>query len=125
VAARSPTFKHTAAAKKNGYAITLHLDSKTRSVIDEFSTSNFIAIARERASDGVSRKLVVPTSASILASVTTKAIIQIAEDFGWEVERRPVPFSEVVEGKYEEVAACGTAAAVSRSRGHTTSSKQQ
>jgi branched-chain amino acid aminotransferase len=31
-------------AKKAGYALTLHLDSKTHTYIDEFSTSNFVAL---------------------------------------------------------------------------------
>ncbi|KAK4054401.1 hypothetical protein OIV83_000895 [Microbotryomycetes sp. JL201] len=114
----APTFKHTALAKKAGYGITLHLDSKTRTHIDEFSTSNFLAILK-RDSPSSERTLVVPTSPSILASVTTKAIIQIAQDLGWNVERRPVPFKEVVDGKYEEVAACGTAAALTPVRSIT------
>lgn len=54
--------------------------------------------------------LVVPTSPSILKSVTTKSIVAIAESFGWHVEQRPIPFEEVVQGAFDEVMACGTAA---------------
>jgi branched-chain amino acid aminotransferase len=32
------------AAKKKGYPIALYLDSKTNSLVEEFSTSNFLAI---------------------------------------------------------------------------------
>jgi branched-subunit amino acid aminotransferase/4-amino-4-deoxychorismate lyase len=40
----APTFPHIMKAKKAGYALTLHLDSKTNTYIDEFSTSNFVAL---------------------------------------------------------------------------------
>jgi len=99
----------------------LHLDSTTRSMIDEFSTSNFLAIAHASTvptgrTNGVHPTvptLVVPESRSILHSITTKSIIQIATDtFGFQVERRPVEFAEVTSGKFQEVAAVGTAAAV-------------
>ncbi|KAM0752824.1 branched-chain amino acid aminotransferase II [Meredithblackwellia eburnea MCA 4105] len=113
----APTFKHAAAAKKAGFPITLHLDAKTRTNIDEFSTSNFLAIAKSTG-DGKT-KLVVPTSESILKSVTTKAIIEIAQSFGWEIERRIVPFQEVIDGGFDEVCACGTAAAITPIRSIT------
>ncbi|KDE09309.1 branched-chain amino acid aminotransferase [Microbotryum lychnidis-dioicae p1A1 Lamole] len=115
----APTFRHAAAAKQAGYAITLHLDSATRTQIDEFSTSNFLAIKKRSSSDDDKVTLVVPTSESILKSVTTKAIIGIAESFGWTVDRRIVKFSEVIEGAFEEVAACGTAAALTPIRSIT------
>lgn len=40
----APTFGPILKAKKAGYALTLHLDSKTHTFIDEFSTSNFVAL---------------------------------------------------------------------------------
>lgn len=109
----APVFKHAAAAKKAGYAITLHLDSASHLYVDEFSTSN--ALFLKNSTDASQPKtLVVPTSESILKSVTTKSIIEIAEDFGWAIERRAVPFKEIQDGLFDEVAACGTAAAVRR-----------
>ncbi|GAA6064784.1 hypothetical protein JCM10212_004806 [Sporobolomyces blumeae] len=109
----APVLKHQGQAKKDGYAITLHLDSKTRSYVDEFSTSNFLAIKKGSGTAGADKPtLVVPTSPSILKSVTTKSIVGIAESFGWNVERRAVPFQEVVDGQFDEVMACGTAAAI-------------
>lgn len=101
--------KYQAQAKKQGYAITLHLDSKTRSQIDEFSTSNFIAI-KKRASDDEKPTLVYPKSESILKSVTAKSLMDIARSLGWNVDHRPIPFQEVIDGGLEEVMACGTAA---------------
>lgn len=40
----APTFGPIMKAKKMGYPLTLHLDAKTRTFIDEFSTSNFVAL---------------------------------------------------------------------------------
>lgn len=78
----APTFLHAAAAKKAGFAITLHLDSATRKYIDEFSTSNFLGIAASK-DPSQPRKLVVPTSPSILNSVTTRCIVEIATSLGY------------------------------------------
>ncbi|GAA5863218.1 hypothetical protein JCM3774_000816 [Rhodotorula dairenensis] len=110
----APVFRHQQKAKSQGYAITLHLDSQHRTHIDEFSTSNFIGIKKQTGGSGDSTKptLVVPASESILKSVTTKSLIGIAESFGWAIERRPVPFQEVIDGGLSEVMACGTAAAI-------------
>lgn len=40
----APTFGPIMKAKKAGYSLTLHLDAKSHSYIDEFSTSNFVAL---------------------------------------------------------------------------------
>jgi branched-chain amino acid aminotransferase len=40
----APTFGPVKKAKHAGYDLTLHLDSKTHTHIDEFSTSNFVAL---------------------------------------------------------------------------------
>ena len=104
----APVFKHSAEAKHKGYAITLHLDSKTRTYIDEFSTSNFVALLKEPSIQQTT--FVVPESSSILKSVTTKSLIELSKSFGWRVEMRAVPWPEVA--KFSEVAACGTAAVI-------------
>ena len=96
------------AAKHAGYQITLHLDSKSRTMIDEFSTSNFVAIQKDESTQRTT--FIVPESASILKSVTTNSLIELSKSFGWTVEIRPVPFTEVAN--YSEVAACGTAAVI-------------
>lgn len=49
-----------------GYTIALYLDAKEHKYVEEFSTSNFIAIDK----DG---HFVTPKSDSVLASVTNKA----------------------------------------------------
>ena len=102
----APVFVHATKAKAAGYPITLHLDSKTRTHIDEFSTSNFLAL---RGTDDIT--LVVPESTSILKSVTTKSVVELAKSFGWKVECRPVPLEEVRE--FTEIISAGTAAVLS------------
>jgi branched-chain amino acid aminotransferase len=89
--------------KQAGYTICLYLDSATRSLVDEFGTSNFIAITR----DG---RFVTPESTSILGSITNKSLQAIAADFGLIVERRAVKVEELEH--FAEVGACGTAAVI-------------
>ncbi|KAI9319042.1 branched-chain amino acid aminotransferase [Dichotomocladium elegans] len=106
----APTFGPMKKAIAQGYVITLHLDSKTHTYIDEFSTSNFAALTKPDA-NGI-RTLVTPNSASILRSVTRISLVDIARKLGWKVEERPILFSEVEEGKFDEVAAVGTAVVI-------------
>lgn len=90
-------------AKKKGYEITLFLDSKTRTYIEEFGTSNFIGITK----DG---RYVTPESPSILESITNDSLMRIAEDMGITVERRPIHIDELED--FVEVGACGTAVVI-------------
>jgi branched-chain amino acid aminotransferase len=83
----APVIKWMDQARKEGYPITLHLDSKTRSEVDEFSTSGFIGV--KKADDG-SVTLVVPDSKNVIASVTSESCMELAKSFGWKVEVRPV-----------------------------------
>ena len=82
----APVLKWSEKARTDGYGITLHLDSKTRSEIDEFSTSGFIAVKK----NGDSYTLIVPDSKNVIKSVTQESAISLAKGFGWNVERRPV-----------------------------------
>lgn len=82
----APVMKWADKAKSQGYALTLHLDSQTRSEIDEFSTSGFIGVKVE----GGKTVIVVPNSSSAINSATCDSIQQLALSFDWKVERRPV-----------------------------------
>ena len=84
-----------------GYPVCLYLDAKTRTYVEEFSTSNFVAISE----DG--KEFVTPESATILGSITNIVLQQVAEDAGYEVVRRPVKYDEVKH--FREVGAAGTA----------------
>jgi branched-chain amino acid aminotransferase len=82
----APVLRHSEKAGKAGYGITLHLDSKTRSEIDEFSTSGFIGVKKE----GENITLVVPDSRNVIQSVTSDSCLEIARSFGWKTEMRSV-----------------------------------
>lgn len=90
-------------AHERGFAVELYLDAKEHKYVEEFGTSNFIAITR----DG---RYVTPDSTSILPSVTNDSLQQLARDAGMPVEVRRVPFAEVP--RFAEVAACGTAVVI-------------
>ncbi|KXS14342.1 branched-chain-amino-acid transaminase [Gonapodya prolifera JEL478] len=99
-------------AVKIGYNLLLFLDPATHTHVDEFSSSNFIALTSLDAEGR--RTYVTPQSESILNSVTNRTLREIAEKrLGWKVEVRKVPFEEVKKGTYSEVGACGTAAVIS------------
>ncbi|RDW67214.1 putative branched-chain-amino-acid aminotransferase TOXF [Aspergillus mulundensis] len=100
----APVLKWSDAARKEGFFITLHLDSRTNSEIDEFSTSGFIGLKKR----GDSVTVVVPSSRSILKSVTSTSCLEIARALGWDVEVRPIPYRELEY--FSEVLAAGTAA---------------
>mmetsp|Transcript_4100 Transcript_4100/g.5900 ORF Transcript_4100/g.5900 Transcript_4100/m.5900 type:complete len:372 (-) Transcript_4100:293-1408(-) len=87
-------------AAERGYPIALYLCAKEKKYVEEFSTSNFVAI-------DANGNYVTPKSDSILPSTTNKVLMKLAPTLGIKVEERPVPFSEV--SSFKEVAACGTA----------------
>lgn len=82
----APVLKWSDQARLEGFHITLHLDSRTQSQIDEFSTAGFLGLKKT----GDSYTLVVPSSPSILKSVTSTSCVELARSFGWAVELRPV-----------------------------------
>jgi len=90
-------------AKAQHFPIVLFLDPKTRTYVDEFTTSNFLAITK----DG---KYVTTLSESILPSVTNDSLMTVAQDLGMPAERRKVAAAELED--FAEVAACGTAVVV-------------
>merc|ERR1712039_1118957 len=89
--------------KKRGFAAGLYLDPREHKYVEEFNSSNFVAI--------IGKKYVTPESGSILPSITNKCLIQFAKDMGLEVERRPIAFDDEV-GTFDEVGAVGTAVVV-------------
>jgi branched-chain amino acid aminotransferase len=91
-------------AKKKGFPICLYLDAATHTLVEEFSTSNFIGI------DNKNKKYVTPKSGSVLPSITNKSLQTIAQDEGMTVERRDIEVSEL--SSFDEVIACGTAVVV-------------
>lgn len=90
-------------AHEKGYASEFYLDAKEKKYVDECGAANFFGIKNNT--------YVTPKSTSILPSITNKSLMQIAEDLGMKVERRPIAEDEL--GSFEEAGACGTAAVIS------------
>ena len=86
-----------------GYACEFYLDAKEKKYIDEAGAANFFGIKNNT--------YVTPKSTSILPSITTKSLMQLAEDLGMTVEQRHIPEEELET--FEEAGACGTAAVIS------------
>jgi branched-chain amino acid aminotransferase len=90
-------------AHRAGYSAVLYLDAKEKKYIDECGPANFFLIGNHT--------YVTPASTSILPSITNKSLIQLAEDLGMRVERRPILLEEL--GAFQEAGMCGTAAVIS------------
>ncbi len=90
-------------AHDNGYAAEFYLDAKEKKYMDECGAANFFGIK--------DNTYVTPKSPSILPSITNRSLMQLAEDLGLKVERRPIPEEELET--FEEAGACGTAAVIS------------
>ena len=89
--------------QEGGYSSPMYLDCCEKKYIDEIGAANFFAIK--------DNTYITPKSPSILPSITNMSLIQLAEDLGIKVERRPVSIEEL--STFEEVGACGTAAVIS------------
>ena len=90
-------------AHQKGYSTAIFLASKEKKYIDECGPANFFGIK--------DNTYITPKSTSILPSITNKSLMQLAEDMGIKVERRPIPEEELET--FEEAGACGTAAVIS------------
>ncbi|MDD4609533.1 MAG: branched-chain amino acid aminotransferase [Bacteroidaceae bacterium] len=86
-----------------GYSSEFYLDAKEKKYIDECGAANFFAIK--------DNTYITPKSSSILPSITNRSLMQLAEDMGLKIERRPIPEEEL--STFEEAGACGTAAVIS------------
>ncbi|KAF2201685.1 D-aminoacid aminotransferase-like PLP-dependent enzyme [Delitschia confertaspora ATCC 74209] len=89
------------AAMKRVFPMQLFLAARTRTEIEEFSSSGFVGIT----SDGT---VVIPDSKQVIASVTSDTLQTLAANIlGWKAKRRRVPVEELAS--FEEVIAGGTA----------------
>lgn len=88
----APVMPWTERAKREGFGLTLHLDSRDRHTIDEFSSSGFIGIEviAGTAEFEPRYRMVVPDSKSAVKSVTSDSCVKLAKTLGWEVVVRPV-----------------------------------
>lgn len=86
-----------------GFPVELYLDAREHRYVEEFGTSNFVAITKDNT-------FVTVDSHSVLPSITNKSLQQIARDMGMRVEVRPIEYAEIAD--FAEVAACGTAVVI-------------
>jgi len=100
--------------KEKGFPICLYADASEHKYIDEFGSSNFIAITADN-------KYVTPNSKSILSSITNNSLQVLAQDLGLTVEKRQIAIDEL--DSFVEVGACGTAASITPVGSVTTDSK--
>lgn len=96
-------------ANREGIDQLLWTDAHEHKYIEEAGTMNIMFVI-----DG---KLITPAlSDSILDGITRRSVLQLARDWGMEVEERRVSVEEVLdaikEGRLEESFGCGTAATI-------------
>ena len=103
----APVLRWSKRAKAEGFGVTLHLDSTRHEEVDEFSTSAFIGV---RSDGGDDVTLVVPDSPCVIDSITSDSMQRIARSYGWKVEKRPIPYTELP--MFSEVLAAGTRVAL-------------
>jgi len=97
------SLKASERSKAEGFASVIFLEAKEKKYIDEAGPANFFGIK--------DNTYITPKSDSILPSITNMSLMQLAEDLGMKVERRPVCVEELAG--FEEAGACGTAAIIS------------
>ncbi len=97
------SLRGTIKAHNAGYSSPMYLDACGKRYIDEIGAANFFAIKNNT--------YITPKSTSILNSITNMSVMQLTQDLGLKVERRPVAVEELET--FEEVGACGTAAVIS------------
>ncbi|KZL67688.1 subgroup IV aminotransferase [Colletotrichum tofieldiae] len=100
----APVWPYSTKAAEAGFPVILHLDSATRSLVEEFSTSGFVGIL---AADG-RREVWVPDTNNAVPSVTSHSLLAVAKDNGWKVHREKFPFAGL--DRFCQVFAVGTGA---------------
>ena len=97
-------------AKKKGFSQVLWLDGVEKKYIEESGAMNVFFL--------IDDKLVTPPlEGTILEGVTRNTVINLAKDWGMDVEERRISIDEVIsasnEGRLKEVFGTGTAAVIS------------
>ncbi|MEY2793156.1 MAG: hypothetical protein RJA76_1148 [Bacteroidota bacterium] len=99
----------TMLANKEGYDQIIWTDAATHQFVEEAGTMNLMFII-----DG--SLVSAPTGDTILDGVTRKSVLQIAKDWGIDVQERPLSIEELVNGiesgKVTEAFGAGTAAVI-------------
>lgn len=98
-------------AQQEGFDQLLWTDAKEHRFIEESGTMNVLFV--------FNNKLVsIPTADTILPGITRDSVLQIAKDWGLEVEERPVEVAEIIsgikDGSLKEMFGAGTAAVITQ-----------
>lgn len=97
-------------AQKAGYDQLVWTDAKTHQFVEESGTMNLGFVI-----DG--KFITPPTSDTILPGITRMSVLQLAKDFGFSPEERPVSVKEIMtayqNGSLQEAFGIGTAATIS------------
>ena len=97
-------------AQDQGYRQLIWTDAKTHTFIEEAGTMNVIFVI-----DG---KIITPSEETdtILKGITKRSVLEVAKDWGYEIEERKVTVTEVIEaaknGTLEDAFGAGTAATI-------------
>jgi branched-chain amino acid aminotransferase len=96
-------------AQEEGFHQLLWTDGKQHRFVEESGTMNVLFV--------INGKLVsIPPSETILAGIMRKSVLELARDWGLEVEERPVEVAELVkgikDGSVQEMFGAGTAATI-------------
>lgn len=102
-----------AKAEEKGCDQVVWLDAIERKYIEEMGGMNLMFVE----GSGDNAKLITPAlSGSLLAGITRKSLLQVAEDLGYETEERRITVDEwrdgAQSGAITETLACGTAAVI-------------
>lgn len=99
----------TQQAIQDGYDQIIWTDAATHQFVEEAGTMNLMFIVN-------GALVTAPTGDTILDGVTRKTVIQIAKDWGLDVQERPISVKELVEGiasgTVTEAFGAGTAAVI-------------
>jgi branched-chain amino acid aminotransferase len=94
-----------------GFRHLIWTDAREHKYIEESGTMNVLF--------GIDGKIITPASSdTILAGITRRSVVDIARDWGYEVEERRISVVEVVEamkeGRMSEAFGAGTAATIAQ-----------
>lgn len=103
----APVARWAREAEKDGWGVLLHVDSKTQTYIDEFSTSGFVGIQHASSASAIGgasignaggrTRVVIADSPAAIESITSDSVAELARSFGWDVDKRRV---SAIKGPY-------------------------
>ncbi|ONK76117.1 uncharacterized protein A4U43_C03F24080 [Asparagus officinalis] len=100
----APVLKAQMIAKSKGFTDVLYLDSVKKKYLEEASSCNIFIVKDSVISTPI-------TQGTVLSGITRRSIIEIARDYGYQVDERLVSIEDLMDA--DEVFCTGTAVVVS------------